>query len=415
MQNPVQFLLLALFCSAGAVGQTFSSGSTGVDGALDLTSGDQIVQLPDSGSLNFTTINIPLGRTLTFKNNLKVTPAIVLASGTVNIAGTIDISATSRIPGPGGFAGGLAGEAGLGPGAGLPIQGQQNATWVGPLSLVPNIGGSGGGQPLSDNCGAGTPPAAGGGGGAITIASSASIAVLGAIKANGFHYSCGLIGIDYRGTGAPGAIRLVANSINVPGCTSNECSNFEAAVVRLEAPVGQVNYGGCCGIAPVIATINPKIVPSNPPTLTIISIGGYPVPSYSGSSFSSIDLLLPEQLSDPIPIVVQGTNVPVGSTVTISISGGGGTSTTATLAGSTSMSTATLFLSGLNRSAVTYLFVSATFDATLISTNIQPEGISKIQLATNLGQKTTYRFLRRDGTEARLADVPVELRKIFGL
>ena len=34
----------------GAMAQTFSSGSTGADGTLDLTAGDRTVQLPESGS-----------------------------------------------------------------------------------------------------------------------------------------------------------------------------------------------------------------------------------------------------------------------------------------------------------------------------------------------------------------------------
>jgi len=57
-------MLLALSLAAQA--QTFSSGSTGADGALDLTAGDREVQLPESGVLNYTTVNIPEGKTLTF-------------------------------------------------------------------------------------------------------------------------------------------------------------------------------------------------------------------------------------------------------------------------------------------------------------------------------------------------------------
>src|SRR6185436_4853836 len=89
--------------------QTFSSGSTGEDGALDLSSCPQIceVQLPESGVLNYTTVNIPSGKTLRFKVNSRNTPVIMLAQGTVTISGAIDVSAsgdpiTGRSkPGPG--------------------------------------------------------------------------------------------------------------------------------------------------------------------------------------------------------------------------------------------------------------------------------------------------------------------------
>jgi len=124
----------------------FDSGSTGVDGALNPTASMQI-QLPPSGVLNYTTVNIPEGVTVTFKKNALNTPAQVLASGDITIAGTIDIRGGTAAPtgtagdnnqdddglpglgGPGGFAGGHGGKngsqndarrggSGLGPGGG---------------------------------------------------------------------------------------------------------------------------------------------------------------------------------------------------------------------------------------------------------------------------------------------------------
>jgi hypothetical protein len=406
-------LLLAFVFALAAIGQTFSSGSTGADGALDLTAGDRTVQLPASGILNYTTVNIPAGKTLTFGMNLRNTPVVMLAQGAVLISGSIDVAApynrnralSNRIPGPGGFYGGDPGLPGFGPGGGQPwAQGQ----WIGPLSLVPNIGGSGGGG--GENPGCVSP--GGGGGGAITIASSVSITVdgTGYIGAGGAgHYNCNY---GWEPSGASGAIRLVSNSINVAGYFGS------AAVVRLEAPQGALTYSGS-GVAPVLATVNPLIVPSNPPVLNIISIGGYPVPSYSGSSFSTIDVLLPTQLQDPIPVVVQATNVPVGSPITIAFSGSAGaTSTTANLAGTNASSTATVYVSGVSRGGVSYLFVSTTFSASLISGNLNkanPSGISKIELAAAPGQRTKYRFLRDDGSEISVAKVPADIRRLFGL
>ena len=84
-------------------------------------------------------------------------------------------------------------------------------------------------------------------------------------------------GVYCGGSGAPpvtgggGAIRLVSNSVNVSG-------GLSAAVVRLEAPLNALIYTGS-GTPPVLSTINPAIVPSNPPLLTIVSIAGSPVPS----------------------------------------------------------------------------------------------------------------------------------------
>lgn len=245
-----------------------------------------------------------------------------------------------------------------------------------------------------------------GGGGAITMASSSSITVSGSIKADS--------GSGCQTSGAAGAIRIVANAINV---STGVAPNFSASIVRLEAPTGAVTYTGY-GTPPVIATINPEITPSHPPLIDIDSVGGYQVPSYSGSSFTTIDLLLPTQLRDPIPVHVHATNVPVGSSVTVSFSGSNGaTSTTAPLSGSNASSTATVNVSGLNRSSVTYLFASVTFDASLISANLPqsgPDAVSKIQLATAPAKKTTYRFFRRDGSEISSRNIPSELRYALG-
>lgn len=126
----------------------FNSGSTGADGAFNPTV-NTTVELPPSGILNYTTVNIPAGVVVTFKKNATNTPVYILASGDVSIAGWIDIrggdgkdtgtsgggalgdDGIAGLGGPGGFDGGrggrddlslrpevIRGGAGLGPGGG---------------------------------------------------------------------------------------------------------------------------------------------------------------------------------------------------------------------------------------------------------------------------------------------------------
>lgn len=139
---------IALGLLACSVAHAFDSGSTGADSALNVTVNTEIV-LPPSGVLNYTTVNIPSGVTVTFKKNGANTPVFLLASGDVTIAGTIDIRGLDAkdagtygdgvlgddgVPGaggPGGYDGGRGGRedaallpatvrggAGLGPGGG---------------------------------------------------------------------------------------------------------------------------------------------------------------------------------------------------------------------------------------------------------------------------------------------------------
>ena len=128
----------------------FSSGSTGVDGALTPTVNTEVV-LPPSGILNYSSINIPAGVTVTFKRNATNTPVVLLVSGNATISGILNLrgsnaaasgtagdgvladDGTPGIGGPGGYGGGRAGRAsgapnaperaggkGLGPGGGGP-------------------------------------------------------------------------------------------------------------------------------------------------------------------------------------------------------------------------------------------------------------------------------------------------------
>ena len=70
---------------------SFTSGSTGADGPFNPTI-NTAVQLPPSGVLNYTTVNIPTGVTVTFLKNATNTPAVILATSDVTIAGSINFN-----------------------------------------------------------------------------------------------------------------------------------------------------------------------------------------------------------------------------------------------------------------------------------------------------------------------------------
>lgn len=167
------FLLAAL--AAASAQAAVNSGSTGADGVLNPTVNTEIV-VPESGILNYTTINIPSGVTVKFKKNTANTPVFILASGDVTIAGTVDIrggdaKATGTygdgvlgddgIPGaggPGGFDGGrggrddnamrvdiIRGGTGLGPGGGLGgVEGNDGCNTIGYYHYIGTGGAYGG-------------------------------------------------------------------------------------------------------------------------------------------------------------------------------------------------------------------------------------------------------------------------------
>lgn len=272
-----QSLALAAFALAPGLAIAFDSGSTGADGAFSPTVNTQL-ELPPSGIFNFTTINIPAGVTLTFKKNATNTPVVMLASGNVTIAGTINLSGGGStnsgaagdgnlgddgIPGsggPGGYSGGTgggvsqAGGSGLGPGGGQygsfgscsvygttvyaggggggfsgagagPVSYASNCPGIGggggptygTTALLPLVGGSGGGGGAGGGAFAGT--GGGGGGGALLIASSATVSLSGTILAVGGNSgtSSGVQSGASGGGGSGGAIRIVATTISGNG------------------------------------------------------------------------------------------------------------------------------------------------------------------------------------------------------
>ena len=86
-------LMLAL---APGLALGFSSGSTGADGAFTPTVNTS-VQVPPSGILNYTTVSIPTGVTVTYLKNTANTPVVILASGDVTIAGSLNVSGTNGL------------------------------------------------------------------------------------------------------------------------------------------------------------------------------------------------------------------------------------------------------------------------------------------------------------------------------
>src|SRR5262249_1166891 len=210
---PGWMIAAMVLLTATAMGQnSFSSGSTGADGSFSPTQSQSIV-VPDSGVLNFTTVNIPTGVTITYLRNTKNTTLTILATGDVTITGKISVEGQpgssvgfGGFGGPGGFGVGNAGvdsrggSIGDGPGAGrggpfnpnnsggcggggggsYQSQGANGNTGFtscgvnataggsagpkyGTKSLVPLVGGSGGGAGCGFSQGAGAGGSAAGG------------------------------------------------------------------------------------------------------------------------------------------------------------------------------------------------------------------------------------------------------------
>jgi hypothetical protein len=344
------FLLIAL---SGHAQGTFNSGSNGSDGALDLTgqqSGTTVWLYPWNypgnqhalGIFNWTTVTIPSGVTLKLSGFITNMPLYFLASGNVDIEGTVDLSGAaganastsvgSRVPpapGPGGYTGGLGGlygsntflaEPGSGPGgsAGAPWgTSAANATYSGNQFCNPLVGGSGGGAATGNQGFPSTQYGAGGGsgGGAILISSSTQITVNGTINANGG--SAGYTNAYWGGCGSGGAVRLVSTAITGSGTVTAvgqvNCSGAALGMVRLEAYTNSFQ-GTVTGTEALSAPYQLLLPTASQPAIQVTSINGVAI---NANPFQFPDIEI--NTSSPVPLVISATQVPTGTIPTITI------------------------------------------------------------------------------------------------
>lgn len=252
--------------TAAHAAQVISDGSDGVFHPL----ASMVIDLPADGVLNYTTIDIPAGVRVIFRRNAANTPVFMAATGDVNIAGSIDVSATATdlvIPapvpnnpkqggGPGAGNGGAGGGSGPGtPGSGLAggaggDGGQANSLGhggggggmaepgleatrysgfppgaggaaVARPDLLPGVSGGGGsgggGGGAGERYGFAAGGFGGGGGGALNISTPGSLSLTGTLLANGAHGGWAFANVFVNGGpgggGSGGNLELWADSL----------------------------------------------------------------------------------------------------------------------------------------------------------------------------------------------------------
>jgi hypothetical protein len=456
------FLLMLFFAATPAQAQ-FSSGSTGADGAFNPTS-NTTLQIPESGVFNFTTINIPQNVEVRFTKNSKNTPVTILATGNVIIAGRIFVDGTDwngrfgGEGGPGGFRGGnggtpldsINGTPGDGPGGGGGAVGGttgvgsggaggffgtgqngilktgdgvvgQGGARYGTRVLLPLIGGSGGGGGSSSVGSNSVGGGGGGGGGAILIASSGSISFpTNSDSSRGIYARSGeggpRFGSASGGSGSGGAIRVVANTVSGTPClnVSSGPNNFNvptgsSGIIRVEGFDLSQYVPRCSTNEQTLGQPNPVTL-SNSPTLKIASVGGIAAPANPvGSINAPPDIVVPTSVSNPVQVVVNGTNLPSGTAIQVKLTPETGNLTTVsgTLSGSTSSSTATVSMS-LPNSGIAVIRATVTLDVLIAlgrPTFIDGEKVEKVEIASTFGGASEVVYITSSGRRVKTTDL----------
>ncbi|MFT5114906.1 MAG: hypothetical protein ACI8P9_004249 [Parasphingorhabdus sp.] len=314
------------------------------------------------GIYHYTDITIEPGVTVEFTSNAANTPVVWLASGDVDIQGTLDLNGApgsgaaiienQAKGGPGGGNGGVggrrydlsssyAGFPGEGPGGGLPglESGQcgghashsvgspdncnQNLDYSGATYgnqlIQPLIGGSGGGGGGStiNNDG----PNAGGGGGAILIATNGTIEVGGNINASGGNAARSSYVLNgsytYSGSGSGGAIRLVASRIEGSGTLT---ARYRGRI-RTEAYYQSASLVRNTGNGLASGTVQPLasggVIDSSNTNILIATIDGVAVSNPAAGNLNSVDVVFANDAEVTIGLTSSG--IPEGTLINVRI------------------------------------------------------------------------------------------------
>ena len=376
MKNMIQLVTCAVVTamSMEAAKAALNIPSDGSDGALVITN-NTVIDLSQAVTTNWNTaspvlgagvydpekwavvfkyssVTIQGGATVTFKNHASRAPVVWLVQSNVTINGTVSLDGQGSqaapwlaVPGPGGgrsgagaYASGAWNSAGFGPGGGafdswLGIGGSYGTvapyptnfgqTNYGNPSLIPLIGGSGGGGSANNsNFGGGA------GGGAILIACSENLSVSGAIHANGGPNS------QHGGGGSGGGIRLVANTLAGSGlieALSRPATGTYPGTANQVGGLGRIRIERVTNTYTPLPIPQPSVVelgsgttpviwlPTNGPTVRIVSIGGNVAPVDPRAEFGAFgaDVVMPRLTNTTV--VVLTTNVEQASVVSVRV------------------------------------------------------------------------------------------------
>jgi hypothetical protein len=400
------------------------------------------VVLPPDGILNYTTVTIPDGVTVTFQPNSANTPVTILAQGTITIAGMLYVNGADGtvatpsgstvllggVGGPGGYRGGQGGQKGLANNSGAPGQGP-NAGSSGRfdavvtangdygadssfVSLIPLFGGSGGGGGTGDASLWGT--SGGGGGGALVLASSTQITIQnpGTVAANGGNgpIYTSVCSTYSGGPGSGGAVRIVAPQVTVqggvtatgggggcvagvggPGRIRIECTTCSLVATNPAASVSNV-------LGPVAPASTPPLV--SVPTLTISAIGGLTVPTNPNGVYTAADVTLPTGTVNPVSVTLTASNLPVGTVFTLRIipaSGAEAFFVSSPTTGTFASSTATVAVQfPYSQISLMQAYANVPLSAGL-APQIDGDIAERVLIATAIGEPSTVTVVTRSG------------------
>ncbi len=308
----------------------------------------------------YSSVSISQGATVTFKNHPSRAPVVWLVSGDVVIDPgcvlSLDGQPSNDVmrlaePGPGGFRGSgsplgpgpVTSTPGFGPGGGAGSRGQAesgeasygetSSRWIwdnniapyayngiyGNPSLLPLIGGSGGGSNWSGPWGGGA------GGGAILIAAQRTLNVSGVVQANGGNGGGPWDHWFLTGSGSGGGVRFIADAIvgggriaAMGGAYWYRAGSGRIRMERVSTDGGLTFQPASPSVVPLQSGDTAMLwVPDSGPSVRVISIGGKSTPTDPRAAFGATGADVSLAQTTSVKVIVETTNVENSATVRV--------------------------------------------------------------------------------------------------
>jgi hypothetical protein len=148
---------------------------------------------------------------------------------------------------------------------------------------------------------------------------------------------------------------------------------------------------------------------ANAPSLRISAVGGVAAPAAPAGSFTVADVILPATTTNPVTVSLAAANIPVGTTVTVTVKGlyDAASSTTSTpLAGTLASSTASASVTvpttepSIIGASASFLLTAATAGGPVY---VHGEEVERVRVTATPGGPSTVAYVTKSGREVPIA------------
>ena len=199
-------------------------------------------------------------------------------------------------------------------------------------------------------------------------------------------------------SGVPGTIDVAGGPLVSGAATASP------GRVRIEAFTNTAitSFPGAVPATVSTGAVSPVTL-SNGPMLRISAVAGVAAPATPTASFASPDIVLPGSTTNPVTVTLAASNIPLGTTVTVSVKGlNGAASATAssalggTLASSVASASVTIPTNEPSIISAAATFAVAALDGPVF---VDGEEVERVRVTASHGAESHVAYVTRSGRE----------------